>query len=135
MRHMRIEDCQHIEREAGDEPREPDARADIEPASIDVLLHQNAIPLRKARPPASSSSASTTLRTSDAGAMRRIRAPIFAPSITPMIDGTTRIGSTAPRFRYTQAAELSTTESRRPEVATESLSGAPISRLNAGTFA
>src|SRR5437868_835109 len=45
------------------------------------------------------------------GATGRSRAPILAPSITPMMDGTTMSGSTAPPFRDTEAVDGSTPES------------------------
>ena len=51
--------------------------------------------------------------------LARIFTPIMEPSMMPTSDGTTTMGSTAPWFRYTQAAEVSVMESRNLLVATE----------------
>ena len=68
-------------------------------------------------------------------ALASIFTPTMDPSMMPTMDGTTIIGSTAPWFRYTQAADVSVMESRNLLVATDILSGAPIMRFSTGTFA
>src|SRR5512144_1733952 len=55
-------------------------------------------------------------------ALASIFTPTMDPSIMPTRDGTTIIGSTAPWFRYTHAADVSVIERRNLLVATDILS-------------
>src|SRR5687768_610901 len=120
---------------------EGEAARRLEPAGVGPLnqllaAHDHAPrPRSSARPPASSMTAITMRRTTEAGVRVSRRAPRRAPSITPRMAGTASAGSRAPRWMYTQAAELFTMEMIRPLVPTATLSGAAISRLRAGTLA
>ena len=53
----------------------------------------------------------------------------------PMIEGTTIIGMTGAGIEIHQAAEVSVVASRNLLVATETFSGAPITRFSTGTLA
>src|SRR5687768_6291500 len=106
---MRLEDPEGIGGERSDEEPQTDARAPLEPAGVDRLLggqrahSQTPRPLRIARSPATNSTITTRRRTTLAETLRSTRTPTRAPSITPMMDGATSIGSTAPRFRLIHA--------------------------------
>ena len=93
------------------------------------------VPLSSARSPANSSTPITMRRITEPFSTLSRRAPILAPSIIPTTDGTAIIGSTAPLFTYTQAADESTSDSTSPDVPAETFNGAPINRLSAGTLA
>src|SRR3954470_7110452 len=132
----------YVEQERGERDGEPRLGRPIEPAGVELAqlafvfrqLH-SPVPLASARSPATSITTMTNRRTTDAGVVPSILAPIREPSITPRIEGTAMSGSTAPRWIWTQAAELLMTEITSPLEPTATLSGADMRRFSAGTLA
>src|SRR5205814_10457125 len=121
--------------EGTERDRESRLGRDVEPARIELVQAHRPRPRDSARAPASSITMITRRRIRGAGVTLSSRAPMREPSITPRIAGTTTSGSSAPRWRYTHAAELLITEIRSPLEPTATLSGAAISNLSAGTVA
>src|SRR5690349_6495694 len=140
-RDERRQDAGGIQSEGSQRGGKSDPRRGIEPARVELLdellaAHGHSpVPRPSARAPATSSTAITTRRTTEAGVRASKRAPRRDPSITPRIAGTASAGRSAPRWIYTHAAELFTTEMTRPLVPTATLRGAAITKFSTGTLA
>src|SRR5882672_8260909 len=148
-RHLRRQHAGDIDRETGDQHGQSGSHGVIEDARVAQLLGRRAAaapgvhfahahhprPFVNARTPASNRIAITRFRITDVFITLSKRAPMNAPSIIPITEGTAMTASSAPLLIYTQAAAESTMDRMKPLVPADSLSGTPITRFSTGTLA